>query len=198
MNRLYQELSKYMKGSVQRAHHHIFQKKAAIYCFLILLVNGISLSFASDEIAWQNIGPGGGGWIECLAVDPMNPLVVYTGTDVGGIFKSTDGGDSWRASNSGLMNDFVREIAIDQNNSRIIYAATSGGVHKSIDSGRTWGVLRNGFPEVSADDFSAPVNTIAIDPHDSNILYVGIGKRNSYGRGQIYKSIAFPKTKRLI
>ena len=39
--------------------------------------------------------PPEGGKIEALGIDPFNPLVIYAGTFVGGVFKSTDGGDTW-------------------------------------------------------------------------------------------------------
>ncbi len=137
---------------------------------------------------WQSIGPGGGGWIEALAVDPYDPMIVYAGSDVGGVFKSVDGGKTWQTANHGLKNDFIRAIVIDPGDSRVIYLATAGGVHKSTDAGKSWELKRSGFPPVSRDGFSAPINALAVSPEDSNILYAGIGNRESYGSGRLYKS----------
>lgn len=147
-----------------------------------------SLDSPAPKAGWQNIGPGGGGWIEALAVDPHNPLIVYAGCDVGGVFKSVDGGETWQTANQGIENDFIRGIVIDPNDSQVIYAATQGGVHKSLNGGKSWALKRTGFPPVSGDDFSAPVNTLTISPNDSTILYAGIGSREPYDKGQLYKS----------
>lgn len=148
-----------------------------------------SLDSPAPGAGWQNIGPGGGGWIKALAVDPHNPMIVYAGCDVGGVFKSVDGGETWQTANQGLENDFINGIAIDPNDSQVVYAATPGGVHKSSDGGKSWTIKRKGFPPVSRDDFSAPVNTLAIAPDNSNILYAGIGPRKPYDTGRFYKSI---------
>ncbi len=156
-----------------------------ILCLLLCISSSNSLY---AQIEWENIGPGGGGWIECLAVDPRDENIVYSGSDVGGVYKSIDGGATWKISNDGLMNDFVRDIKIDPKNPDVIYLATPGGVHKSTNGGKNWIILRNGFPEISEGAFSAPVNTLAIDPVNTNIIYAGIGLRGLQGRGQIYKS----------
>src|SRR5947209_3234014 len=66
-----------------------------------------------------NIGPDG-GFVYSLAVDPQNSGTVYAGTGAG-IFKSQDGGASWR--NSGLMGYHpVRSIGIDPQDSNTVYA----------------------------------------------------------------------------
>ena len=62
---------------------------------------------------WVAIGP----WVHItsLAIDPLTPSILYAGTD-GGVFKSTDGGGSWRAINAGLVdyNGFqVWDMVID-------------------------------------------------------------------------------------
>ena len=59
---------------------------------------------------WTSRGPDG-GIILALAVDPQNPSTVYAGTAGGGVFKSTNGGASWSAANSGLIN--VYAVAVD-------------------------------------------------------------------------------------
>ncbi len=41
------------------------------------------------------LGTGGGGWSNEIAVYPSNPNIVFVGSDNGGLFKSTDGGESW-------------------------------------------------------------------------------------------------------
>jgi len=80
---------------------------------------------------------------EGIAIDPADTNTIYVG-DFNGVAKSTDGGDTWFVYRTGLEEGFliVREIAIDPQNSQILYAGTfrtfGGGVFKSIDGGESW------------------------------------------------------------
>ena len=80
---------------------------------------------------WTSNGPEGGP-VQALAVDPLTPTTLYAGTfdeagDGGGVFKSTDGGGSWSAINTGLTNPFVRALAVDPLTPTTLYAGTNGG-----------------------------------------------------------------------
>ena len=90
-------------------------------------------------------------FLNCLAVDPKNPMVLYLGlydsTSGNSIYKSTDGGIMWYPSSTGLPNLLgIYDLAIDPKTSSTIYAAVTtnstgtvnGGVFKSIDSGESW------------------------------------------------------------
>ena len=57
----------------------------------------------ADTIHWRNIGPGGGGNIWITAVDPYNANIVLTGSDVGGIFRTRDGGLTWTIANDAAV-----------------------------------------------------------------------------------------------
>ena len=70
----------------------------------------------------------------CLAVDPVNPDVVYAG-GANGVFKTRSGGGSW----NGALNAIgVHVLGIDPSNPSNIYAGTPGGVAKSVDGGASW------------------------------------------------------------
>ncbi len=86
---------------------------------------------------WTSRGPEG-GHILALAIDPVTPATLYMGTENGGVFKSTDGGGSWRAANTGLASRYVYALAIDPAAPTTLYAATENGVHKSTDGGGSW------------------------------------------------------------
>lgn len=149
-----------------------------------------------NTIFWTQIGPGGGGAITAIAIDPTDENIVYVGTDLGGIFKSIDRGKSFNAINSGLKNYVIQDIKINISNPNIVYLATAGGLYKTTDGGKIWNIKRNGFPEVSKGNFSSPINAIGIDPNNPEIIYAGIGKSLGngynvnpiYGKGLIYKS----------
>ena len=112
-----------------------------------------------------------GAVVKTIAVDPLNPLTLYTGANVfEALFKSTDGGTSWAASNSGLSNILVTSIAFDPQKPSTLYAtaAFGGGVHKSEDGGLTWeskrdSVLR-GFQRVL---------DVVVDPLNPANVYLG-------------------------
>jgi photosystem II stability/assembly factor-like uncharacterized protein len=91
-----------------------------------------------------------------------------------GIFKSTDGGSSWTAANSGLPGGAVSQIAIDAQNPGTLYIGLSWGeninrtgVFKSIDGGASWKQLSPGLPERTY------FGSLAIDPRDSSTVYLG-------------------------
>ncbi len=99
---------------------------------------------------WTGTGPEG-GLVTAVAIDPTNPLIVYAGFEgggsggstqfPGGIFKSTDGGQTWKPALSGLSGSPVRSIAIDPANSDTIYAGTEGGIYKTESGGDSWSLM---------------------------------------------------------
>ena len=111
-------------------------------------------------------GPTGGS-ITSIAVDPANSSTVYAGTDGGGIFKSSDGGQSWAAANSGLTDPDLNVVAIAPSSPETLYVGTDGsGVFKSTDGGQTWSAINTG---VTYRDIRA----LAVHPANSNIIYAG-------------------------
>jgi photosystem II stability/assembly factor-like uncharacterized protein len=65
--------------------------------------------------------------VRALAIDPHNSNTLYAGTDFG-VFRSTDGGETWSAVNSGLTSLSVFVLTIDPLDSSTLYAGTTGGV----------------------------------------------------------------------
>jgi hypothetical protein len=100
--------------------------------------------------------------ITSFAFDPARSSVMYaTYVDyvagVGGIYKSTDSGESWTLQQSSLSTQWNVAIAIDPRNTSRIYAATQSGVYVSNDAAASWAPLDSaGLPSVN-------VWTIAID-----------------------------------
>ena len=98
--------------------------------------------------------------------------VIYAGTKnteqlIGGLFKSTNGGNSWTSSNNGITNTNINSLAIDPINSQIIYAGTSGGgVFKSTNSGTSWTTANSGLNNKN-------VNSLSIDPTSGQTIYAG-------------------------
>ena len=145
-------------------------------------------SLDEAQISWSSIGPGGGGWLTSLAFAPPN--TIYVGNDVGGVFRSLDGGISFEIINNGLQNYVVHTIAVHPETPSTIYLGTSGGLYISVDNGEHWKWSRNGFPPIEPYSWSAPISSLAIDPTNPKIIFAGVGDTNHHlhGQGTIYKS----------
>lgn len=65
--------------------------------------------------------------VRAVAVNPASPSTVYAGTYGGGVFRSTDGGATWKAWNGHLGILYVNSLAVDSTGG-FVHAATSRGV----------------------------------------------------------------------
>src|SRR5579883_2428153 len=126
---------------------------------LAVLVPVASFAWQSDASAdpsylqllrWRMVGPSRGGRVTAVAGDPVNKLVFYFGATGGGVWKTEDGGISWRNVSDGFMQTgSVGAVAVAPSNPNIVYvgmgeacvrgdASYGDGVYKSTDGGRTW------------------------------------------------------------
>lgn len=71
-----------------------------------------------------------------VQVNPKHPNVLYVGTEGGGVFKSTDGAETWFPINSGLGNFGVTGLVMDPEFPDILYAASSTSVYKRTKAGQ--------------------------------------------------------------
>ena len=105
--------------------------------------------------------------ITSLAIDPATPSTLYaaygnhsTGSDCsasscGGVFKSTDGGETWAAAQDGLSAaGDVRALVIDPRSPSTIYAVTQAGVFRSTDAATTWSAFNSGLPSLLVSSVS--------------------------------------------
>lgn len=151
-------------------------KKWGILTFILLVLMNTNTAFAQS---WSPIGPGGGGWITALTVVNDNAHTTYVGCDVGGIYKSTDNGQTWTIKDNGLPMYFMHDIAYDKNNPNTLYLACRAGVFKSTDGGELWVAKRDHFPPYAEFEHSAPISDIAIAPTNQNIIFAGVGVPNT-------------------
>jgi hypothetical protein len=125
---------------------------------------------------WSWTGPTIAG-INALAIDPFTPSTVYAGG--GGVYKSTDNGNSWTPSNNGLFGPTcapsVKSLVIDPVTPSTIYAGgTSCGVFKSTNGGGSWSQINTGLPNIQ-------VNALVIDPGSPATIYAGTNGDGVYG-----------------
>ncbi len=127
-------------------------------------------------LKWRNIGPDRGGRSIASSGSPSRPLEYYFGAVGGGLWKTTDGGQTWNPVTDGqIHSSSVGAVAVSESNPDIIYigmgeACIRGnimqgdGVYKSIDAGKTW-------QHVGLEDTQA-ISRIRINPKNPDIVYV--------------------------
>jgi Sortilin, neurotensin receptor 3,/BNR/Asp-box repeat len=133
---------------------------------------------SGQEAAWTTNGPAGGS-VYCLVPDPSRPSTLYAGT-VEGVFKSDDGGASWRAASAGMPSARVQTIAIDPSASSTLYAGTltpngvdSVGIFKSTDGGVSWTAINEGLFDPLTGVSPLDIWSLAIDPKNSGTILAG-------------------------
>jgi photosystem II stability/assembly factor-like uncharacterized protein len=144
----------------------------------------------------QKTDDGGATWtivrgvpyaVQSLAVDPHHSSTVFAGTSRGDIFRSGDGGRTWRrvAAPPDLPQSHqysVGVIVVDPVEPENVYAARhSGGILKSTDGGVTWRRANDGLTD-------RHVNALTVDPHDPHILYASVGAPGTSDPAAVFRS----------
>jgi photosystem II stability/assembly factor-like uncharacterized protein len=156
--------------------------------------DGIYKSTDGGE-TFTNVGLEDTNHISEVTVHPTDPDIVYVAaqghlwgyTGERGVFKTTDGGRSWRKLTNGLPDDGrtgASDITLDPSNPDVLYAGfwerirypyrflsggPNGGLYRSTDAGESWTKLENGLPE--GDIGKVEVDVFRLDP---NIVYANI------------------------
>lgn len=127
--------------------------------------------------------------IGCIAVDPNRPETVWVGTGEilmarssyagTGIFRSLDGGKTWR--NLGLHDSHhIPRVLVDPEDSQVVYVAVLGhnysynqerGIYKTVDGGETWEKILFISEKTGAVE-------LVMDPSDNKILYAAVWERD--------------------
>ena len=154
---------------------------------------------------WKHMGLTDTHHIGRVLIDPEDSDVVYvaalghqyTYNEQRGVFKTTDGGQTWEKVLYISEKVGVVEIAMDPSDNKTLYAITwernrkawnnvvagpGSGIYKSTDAGRTWRRLTNGLPTGE----NVGRMGVAIAPSNPNVLYV-ICDHRGVG-GEVYRS----------
>ncbi len=148
---------------------------SVIWLLATILLISTPPAFAAAGI-WTPLGPDSAS-VYALAVHPRNPRILYAGTEAWGVFKSVDGGATWRSSNAGLGTGspdvWIRALVIDPRDPDNIYAASlSGrGVFRSENGGRSWAPASQGLPRAGAGFHG--IDSLILDPRSPRTLYAG-------------------------
>ena len=151
--------------------------------------NGLTWAPIFDDVPINSIGD--------IAVAHSDPDVIYVGNGNGsywgeGVYKTTDGGDTW--VDMGLGDSlYIPRIRVHPDDADTVYVAAAGnwvtesaerGVFKSSDGGESWTrslALTHAGHNVGAAD-------LVMDPRDSDVLYASAWDREDGGGSGIYKT----------
>jgi photosystem II stability/assembly factor-like uncharacterized protein len=104
------------------------------------------------------------------------PWTIISGSQDGGVFKSTDGGDTWTKLGGGLPTGLFGRANIGVSAAApnrvyaLIEAKPGQGLYRSDDAGAHW-TLVNGDPKLTTRPFY--YNTLGVDPNNADVLFVG-------------------------
>jgi photosystem II stability/assembly factor-like uncharacterized protein len=127
-------------------------------------------------LQWRSIGPVRGGRSIAAAGSSSRPLEYYFGAVGGGLWKTTDGGTTWRSVTDGkISSSSVGAVAVAESNPDIVYIGMGetelrgnimqgDGVYKSTDAGKTWKHM--GLADTQA------ISRIRVHPTNPDIVYV--------------------------
>jgi hypothetical protein len=112
--------------------------------------------------SWVKAGslPGSGSSLSCIAFDPASTSTVYVGSvatsaTANHLWKSTNGGATWTAIDTGTGFPFgipVHVVKADPSTAKKVYAGTDFGVYVSGDGGTTWSRFGSNLPLVAVRD----------------------------------------------
>lgn len=138
---------------------------------------------------WKEVytEPADGTTISSLAISPMNPKVLYAGTNEGVIIKSTDAGQTWVNLKIGGDLNFnapIVSIAFNfENDSHILFASYQRGILETKNGGQSFENINKQMDSVGN---ITTIYTLVSDPYLGGTFYVGTGsgifKRSSDGK----------------
>ena len=123
---------------------------------------------------FEYAGPTSAGRIAAAAGVVGKPGVYFAGAASGGVWKTADGGTTWKPTFDGQTSQAIGALAVSQSNPNIVWAGTGegwavrdmdmmgDGIYKSTDAGETW--TRMGLVETGR------IGTIVIHPTNENIV----------------------------
>ena len=154
----------------------IIKVAAVCLCLMIALTASAKISFAQSSHAiaakpydpslfnalrWRSIGPNRGGRSITCAGSTSRPFEYYFGAVGGGLWKTVDGGVTWRPVTDGqLKSSSVGAVAVSESNPDVVFIGMGetqlrgnimqgDGVYKTTDAGKTWSHSDSATPRQS-------------------------------------------------
>jgi len=137
-----------------------------------------------SSLEWRTIGPYRGGRSCAVTGVPGKPTLFYMGSAGGGVWKTTDGGQSWGNISDGYFGGSIGSIQVAASDENVIYVGGGEktvrgnvsygyGIWKTEDAGKTW-------KNVGLKD-GRHISRIRIHPKNANVAYAAV-------MGDLYKS----------
>ena len=169
---------------------------------------GVGVLKSSDKgKTWENLGLKDSHHISRIWVNPsnLNEIVVaavghlYTTNKERGIYKSTDGGKSWKQTLFVAEDAGIIDLAVSKNNPKIMFAASwqkdrkawhfdgdgeKSGIYKSEDGGTSWKLVttkESGFPSNDG------VGRIGLALFNENVIYAVVDNQNKRPNSKVDK-----------
>ena len=137
-----------------------------------------------DAIQWREVGTFRGGRSATVTGVPGKPDLYYFGATGGGVWRTTDAGETWDNISDGFFGGSIGSVSVSESDPNVIYVGGGEntvrgnvsygyGAWKSVDAGKTW-------THIGLDN-SRHISRIRIHPTDPNIAWAAV-------MGDLYKS----------
>ncbi len=165
---------------------HGAARRSLLFVFFLLLSLTAAASAAPpaglqdppglEALKYRLLGPAWGGRVSRAAGVPGNPNVYFAATASGGVWKSEDGGLSWKSVFDDQPVSSIGSIAIAPSDPNVVYVgsgeanirgnvAAGNGIYKSTDGGKTWN-------HVWVQE--GQIGTMAVHPKDPDIAFAAV------------------------
>ena len=153
---------------------------------LVLVASGISFNGGTDASqilrstdggeTWATVLNAGSNTITQIVPAPSNFNVLYATITAVGVYKSFNGGKTWYKKSNGLTHVGRMELAVSPVDPQRVYISAEGGIkgatfYYSKDGGENWTGINPKYNWLGGQGWYD--NTIAADPYDINVCYVG-------------------------
>jgi hypothetical protein len=150
-------------------------------------VGGFTLSLEASADTWEQLGPGGGGQIVMLEGDPRDDSVLYIGSDVAGLWCSTNASaeyPTYKFLTGGLSLEYCQDVDYDPSNTNALFVAAGDGVYLSSNRGESWQRFGAGIEDSYVSSLS-----VRRKANGEYRIYAGIGytRLNTEGKGCVYR-----------
>ena len=129
-----------------------------------------------EGLDYRMVGPSRGGRVTTVTGHPAHPFTFYMGSVGGGVWKTTDYGNTWRNVTDGtsLKTGAIGSITVAPSDTSVLYAGTGSdgirsnvitgrGMYKSADAGETW--------EFIGLENAGQIGRLAVDPNDPDRVF---------------------------